>query len=201
MSVLLLSIFDAKGGLIRFLKAAVEEEIQRTATEEMVFRSNSFCTTLLSTFARTHGYDYLRSIMAPLITEFARKPAGFSVEMDPSRVEPGGSALKNQTALEEIAQAFIDAICSSAHRVPAVLRELCRHIRNVLDTRFPASRYQGVGGLMFLRFISPAVVSPHMIDINLTGPSKDLRRGLVLISKISSPSPATISSRATRNPS
>lgn len=184
MSVLLLSIFDAKGGLIRFLKAAVEEEIQRTATEEMVFRSNSFCTTLLSTFARTHGYDYLRSIMAPLITEFARKPAGFSVEMDPSRVEPGGSALKNQTALEEIAQAFIDAICSSAHRVPAVLRELCRHIRNVLDTRFPASRYQGVGGLMFLRFISPAVVSPHMIDINLTGPSKDLRRGLVLISKI-----------------
>lgn len=184
MSVLLLSVFDAKGGLIRFLKAAVEEEIQRTATEEMVFRSNSFCTTLLSTFARTHGYDYLRSIMAPLITDFARKPAGFSVEMDPSRVEPGGSALKNQTALEEIAQAFIDAICSSAHRVPAVLRELCRHIRNVLDARFPASRYQGVGGLMFLRFISPAVVSPHMIDINLTGPSRDLRRGLVLISKI-----------------
>ncbi|CBQ70693.1 related to Neurofibromin [Sporisorium reilianum SRZ2] len=184
MSVLLLSMFDAKGGLIRFLKAAVEEEIQRTATEEMVFRSNSFCTTLLSTFARTHGYDYLRSIMAPLITEFARKPTGFSVEMDPSRVEPGGSALKNQTALEEIAQSFVDAICSSAHRVPAVLRELCRHIRNVLDARFPASRYQGVGGLIFLRFISPAVVSPHMIDINLTGPSKDLRRGLVLISKI-----------------
>ncbi|GAC96962.1 RasGAP group protein [Pseudozyma hubeiensis SY62] len=184
MSVLLLSMFDAKGGLIRFLKAAVEEEIQRTATEEMVFRSNSFCTTLLSTFARTHGYDYLRSIMAPLITEFARKPAGFSVEMDPSRVEPGGSVLKNQSALEDIAQTFIDAICSSAHRVPAVLRELCRHIRTVLDARFPASRYQGVGGLMFLRFISPAVVSPHMIDINLTGPSKDLRRGLVLISKI-----------------
>ncbi|CDR87933.1 related to Neurofibromin [Sporisorium scitamineum] len=184
MSVLLLSIFDAKGGLIRFLKAAVEEEIQRTATEEMVFRSNSFCNTLLSTFARTHGYDYLRSIMVPLITEFAHKPAGFSVEMNPSRVEPGGSALKNQNALEEIAQSFVDAICSSAHRVPAVLRELCRHIRNVLDARFPASRYQGVGGLIFLRFINPAVVSPHMIDINLTGPSKDLRRGLVLISKI-----------------
>uniref|UniRef100_V5ET08 Ras GTPase activating protein RasGAP n=2 Tax=Kalmanozyma brasiliensis (strain GHG001) TaxID=1365824 RepID=V5ET08_KALBG len=184
MSVLLLSMFDAKGGLIRFLKAAVEEEIQRTATEEMVFRSNSFCTTLLSTFAKTHGYDYLRSIMAPLITEFARKPLGFSVEMDPTRIEPGGSVFDNQAALEEIAQAFIDAICSSAHRVPAVLRELCRHIRDVLDARFPASRYQGVGGLMFLRFISPAVVSPHMIDINLTGPSKDLRRGLVLISKI-----------------
>ncbi|TKY89213.1 hypothetical protein EX895_001744 [Sporisorium graminicola] len=184
MSVLLLSMFDAKGGLIRFLKAAVEEEIQRTATEEMVFRSNSFGTTLLSTFTRTHGYDYLRSIIAPLIAEFARKPAGFSVEMDPSRVEPGGSALKNQSALEEIAQSFVDAICSSAHRVPAVMRELCRHIRNVLDTRFPASRYQGVGGLIFLRFISPAVVSPHLIDINLTGPSKDLRRGLVLISKI-----------------
>ncbi|PWN51037.1 hypothetical protein IE53DRAFT_314631 [Violaceomyces palustris] len=181
---ILLSIFDSRGGIMKFLKAALAEEIHRTATEEMVFRSNSFRTHLLSVFAKTHGYEYLRSIMAPLITEMAAKPRGYSFEIDPSKLEPGESAHKNQARLEEMAQAFIDQICSSAHRVPAVLRELCRHIRNLMDVRFPSSRYQGVGGLMFLRFISPAVVTPQIIDINLTGPGKELRRGLLLISKI-----------------
>jgi neurofibromin 1 len=184
LDYVLLSIFDSRGGIIRFLKAALGEEIDRTATEEMVFRSNSFRTHLLSVFGRTHGYEYLRSIMAPLITEMANKPRGYSFEIDPSRLEPGESALVNQHRLEEMAQAFIDQICSSAHRVPAVLRELCRHIRTLMDDRFPNSRYQGVGGFMFLRFISPAVVAPQIIDINLTGPGKELRRGLLLISKI-----------------
>lgn len=184
MDYVLLSIFDSRGGIIRFLKAALQEEIDRTASEEMVFRSNSFRTHLVSVFAKTHGYEYLRSIMAPLITEMASKPRGYSFEIDIARLEPGESAHVNQARLEEMAQAFIDQICSSAHRVPAVLRELCRHIRVLMDARFPASRYQGVGGFMFLRFISPAVVAPQIIDINLTGPSKELRRGLLLISKI-----------------
>ena len=184
LDTVLLSMFDSRGGIIKFLKAALEEEIMRTTSEEMVFRSNSFRTHLLSVFAKTHGYEYLRSIMAPLITEMAEKPRGYSFEIDPSRLEPGESAHKNQARLEEMAQAFIDAICSSAHRVPAVLRELCRYIRNLMDARFPSSRYQGVGGLIFLRFISPAVVAPQIIDINLTGPGKELRRGLLLISKI-----------------
>ncbi|PWN42984.1 hypothetical protein IE81DRAFT_366164 [Ceraceosorus guamensis] len=184
MDYVLLSIFDSRGGIIKFLKAALAEEIYRTPSEEMVFRSNSFRTHLLSVFGRTHGYEYLRSIMAPLITEMANKPRGYSFEIDPHRIEPGESVHINQHRLEEMAQTFIDQICSSAHRVPAVLRELCRHIRSLMDARFPTSRYQGVGGFMFLRFISPVVVAPQIIDINLTGPSKELRRGLLLISKI-----------------
>lgn len=183
MDYILLSIFDSRGGIIKLLKAALAEEIERTPSEEMVFRSNSFRTHLLSVFGRTHGYEYLRSIIAPLITEMASKPRGYSFEIDPQKLDPSENVHVNQARLEEMAQAFIDQICSSAHRVPAVLRELCRHIRTLMDARFPNSRYQGVGGFMFLRFISPAIVAPQIIDINLTGPGKELRRGLLLISK------------------
>lgn len=186
---ILLSIFDSRGGIIRFLKAAVEEEIESTASEEMVFRSNSFRTHLLSLFARTHGYEYLRSLMTPLITAMANKAienksANCSFEIDPQRLEPGETASGNQQRLEQSAQMFINAICDSAHQVPAVMRELCRHIRVVMDRKFPNSRYQGVGGFVFLRFLGPAIVAPQNIDMNLDGPGKELRRGLLLVSKI-----------------
>lgn len=184
MDCILLNIFDSRGGIIRFLKSAMREEIDRTQSEEMVFRSNTFRTHLLSTFGRTHGYEYLRTIIAPLINEMANKPRGYSFEIDSQKLDQGENVVVNQHRLEEMAQAFIDQICSSAHRVPAVLRELCRHIRQLMDRRFPASRYQGVGGFIFLRFINPAVVAPQIIDVNVTNASKELRRGLLLISKI-----------------
>ncbi|CAO1638983.1 unnamed protein product [Sympodiomycopsis kandeliae] len=186
---ILLSIFDSGGGVIRFLKAAVEEEIESTPSDGLVFRPNSFRTHLLLLFARTHGYEYLRSIMTPLITDMANKAMeyksmGCSFEIDPRKLESGETASGNQQRLEQSAQAFINAICDSAHQVPAVMRELCRHIRIVMDRKFPGSRYQGVGGFMFLRFLTPAIVAPENIDMNLDGPGKELRRGLMLVSKI-----------------
>ncbi|KAE8216200.1 hypothetical protein CF327_g640 [Tilletia walkeri] len=184
LDAILLSAFDSRGGIMRFLKSAVVEEILSTPSEEMVFRSNSFRTHLLSVFARTHGYEFLRSIIGPLIMEMAAKPRGYSFEIDPQRIEPGDSVHINQARLEEMAQAFIDQIRASAHRVPAVLRELCRHIRHVMDARFPNSSYQGRGGFIFLRVISPAIVAPQTIDIQIPGAGRDIRRGLLLISKI-----------------
>jgi neurofibromin 1 len=184
MDYILLNIFDSRGGIIRFLKAAMFEEIEKTLSEEMVFRSNSFRTHLLSAFGRTHGYEYLRTIIAPLITDMINKPRGYSFEIDSQKMDSSESLIVNQHRLEEMAQTFIDQICSSAHRVPAVLRELCRHIRQLMDRRFPSSRYQGVGGFIFLRFINPAIVAPQNIDVDMGASNKDVRRGLLLVSKI-----------------
>ncbi|PWN19235.1 hypothetical protein BCV69DRAFT_313979 [Microstroma glucosiphilum] len=186
MDKILLSIFDSQGGILRFLKKAIEVEIGKTNTEEMVFRSNSNRTHLISLFARTHGYEYLRSILTPLIADMADKPDGYSFEIEPDKLRPGESAAVNQAHLEEAAQKFIDTICDSAPQVPAVMRELSRHIRLTMDAKFPNSKYQGVGGFIFLRLIGPAIVAPENIDMKLNGPNhkKDLRRGLLLVSKI-----------------
>ena len=181
LDFVLLNVTDSRGEIMRFLSLALEEEIERTPAEEMVFRSNSFRTHLLSVYAKMHGYEYLRTVLGPLITELSAKTLSF--EIDPQRLEPAENVTVNQARLEELAQSFIDAICTSAHRVPRVLRELCRQIRVLMDAKFPNSRYQGVGGFMFLRFISPAVVAPQLIDLG-TGGSKESRRGLLLVSKI-----------------
>ncbi|KAK0555397.1 Ras GTPase activating protein ira2 [Tilletia horrida] len=184
LDAILLNTFDSRGGIMRFLKSAMLEEILSTPSEEMVFRSNSFRTHLLSVFVRTHGYEFLRSIIGPLVMEMASKPRGYSFEIDPSKIEPGDSVHINQIRLEEMAQAFIDQIRSSAPRVPAVIRELCRHIKQIMDARFPNATYQGRGGFIFLRIISPAIVAPQTIDVQIPGAGRDIRRGLLLISKI-----------------
>lgn len=193
LDCVLLSLFDSRGEVLRFLGLALREEIERTPSEEMVFRSNSFRTRLLSVYARMHGYEYLRATIGPLIIDFAARAAGVSFEIDPTKIDPaevGGQAAAkailaaNQARLEEMAQAFIDAICSSAAKLPPVLGELCRQIRGLMDSKFPESRYQGVGGFMFLRFISPAIVAPQLIDLNLAPNAREIRRGLLLVSKI-----------------
>lgn len=193
LDCVLLSLFDSRGEVLRFLGLALREEIERTPSEEMVFRSNSFRTRLLSVYARMHGYEYLRATIGPLILDFASSAQGVSFEIDPTKIDPaevGGAAAAeailaaNQARLEEKAQAFIDAICSSPSRLPPVLGELCRQIRGLMDSKFPESRYQGVGGFMFLRFISPAIVAPQLIDLNLSPSARDIRRGLLLVSKI-----------------
>ncbi|KDN38513.1 hypothetical protein K437DRAFT_22753 [Tilletiaria anomala UBC 951] len=184
LDYVLLNIFDSRGEVMRFLGLALEEEVERTPSEEMVFRSNSFRTHLLSVYAKMHGYEYLRSVLEPLVVDMISRSRGVSFEIDPQRIEPGESVVVNQARLEELAQSFIDAICTSAHRVPAVLQELCRRIRVLMDAKFPNSRYQGVGGFMFLRFISPAVVAPQLIDLDLGSSTKEARRGLLLVSKI-----------------
>lgn len=44
-----------------------------------------------------------------------------------------------------------------------------------------------IGGFIFLRFINPAIVSPEVIDLDLPADNRDVRRGLVMITKVVSP--------------
>lgn len=52
-----------------------------------------------------------------------------------------------------------------------------------VSQKFPDAGISAVGGLVFLRFICPIVVSPDGSGL-CDAPSKELRRGLVFIAKI-----------------
>ncbi len=51
-------------------------------------------------------------------------------------------------------------------------------------TRFPEAKFTAVGAFIFLRFFCPAIVAPDAEGLINTTPSKELRRGLLLIAKI-----------------
>lgn len=50
--------------------------------------------------------------------------------------------------------------------------------------RFPEAKFTAVGAFIFLRFFCPAIVAPDVEGLVSTPPSREMRRGLLLIAKV-----------------
>lgn len=50
--------------------------------------------------------------------------------------------------------------------------------------RFPEAKFTAVGAFIFLRFFCPAIVAPDIEGLISVVPSKEIRRGLLLIAKV-----------------
>lgn len=50
--------------------------------------------------------------------------------------------------------------------------------------RFPDAKFTAVGAFIFLRFFCPAIVAPDAEGLIASPPSKEMRRGLLLIAKV-----------------
>lgn len=50
--------------------------------------------------------------------------------------------------------------------------------------RFPEAKFTAVGAFIFLRFFCPAIVAPDVEGLISAAPSKEMRRGLLLIAKV-----------------
>lgn len=83
-----------------------------------LFRSNDMCSRLLSAFARLHGYNYLRSILSPLITLMTELPPGSGYELDPSKLRIGETQEENAENLRMITRAFLNVISDSVADIP-----------------------------------------------------------------------------------
>jgi neurofibromin 1 len=65
-----------------------------------------------------------------------------------------------------------------------MFRALCHYIWESVEDRYPESRHSAVGSFIFLRFFCPAIVAPDNIDLEIPADSRDLRRGLLMITKV-----------------
>lgn len=83
-----------------------------------LFRSNDMCSRLLSAFARLHGYNYLRSILSPLIALMTELPPGSGYELDPSKLRIGETQEENAENLRMITRAFLNVISDSVADIP-----------------------------------------------------------------------------------
>ncbi|TFK24729.1 hypothetical protein FA15DRAFT_406917 [Coprinopsis marcescibilis] len=174
----LLNVFDSRNSLMALMKLMVEREVAQTDSESALFRSNSTCIRLLSAFARTHGYHYLRSLINPLIRMLA-------APSDSQEVRANGEGVEG-LSIEYVVSRFITIITSSTDIVPIMIREMCAHIGKVVSELWPDARFSALGAFIFLRFISPAIVTPELIDVELPREADEmaLRKGLMHVAKI-----------------
>ncbi|RDB19915.1 Neurofibromin [Hypsizygus marmoreus] len=184
MISVLLNIFNTRTSLLNLIKIMIEKEVAATENEANLFRSNSTCTRFLSAFAKIHGYNYLRTLVLPLIKTMADKPPGHGYDLDPSKAS-GEEVKKNQRNVEIVASSFLEIVSSSVPAIPPMFREICAHIAKTVVEVWPDAKFAATGAFIFLRFISPAVVAPETIDIELPKDSNIvLRRGLMVVAKI-----------------
>ncbi|KAJ7620066.1 hypothetical protein FB45DRAFT_146957 [Roridomyces roridus] len=190
MISVMLNLFDTRKTLMSLLKLMIDREVANTDSETALFRSNSTCTRFLSAFAKVHGYAYLRSLIIPLIRSMASVPPGHGYELDPDKPDVGeAKAAQNLENVKFVAASFLEIISSSIPALPPMFREICAHISRVVSRVWPDAKFSAMGAFIFLRFISPAIVAPETIDVELP---KDLsqeaqttiRRGLMVIAKI-----------------
>lgn len=132
-----------------------------------------------------YGTNYLHNLLNPLIEPLLNEPKTF--EVDKARLGPNESIDVNRNNLLEITGKVFNAIMGSVDRFPLHLRSMCHCLYQVLCKRFPLSQESNiisVGTVIFLRYINPAIVSPRENGIVNRHVPNQIKRGLMLMSKI-----------------
>ncbi|KAI5802565.1 hypothetical protein FPQ18DRAFT_365113 [Pyronema domesticum] len=184
LTVALLNIFDSRGMGLTLLKALIEQEVENTESESELLRRNCVATKMLSVFAKWKGSDYLKRVLQETIRRLIVSSAVLDLELDPARTSCPDELYANEEQLRVIAKVFIGEITKSGPYLPDSFRRICHTISACVAHRFPEAKYTAVGAFIFLRFFCPAIVAPDSEGLVDHVPTKEMRRGLMLIAKI-----------------
>ncbi|KJZ78890.1 hypothetical protein HIM_01663 [Hirsutella minnesotensis 3608] len=187
LTVCFLTIFEQRGLIFELFEVLIKHEIEQTGksnNETEVLRRTCVVTKMLSIYARWKGNSYLRTSLQKVLERLMLTSQELDLELDPTRVGSPEELRKNAVQLQIVAKVFMDDICASSASVPASFRNICSIISEAVSAKFPNAKYTAVGAFIFLRFICPAIVAPETEGLVSTTPTKEMRRGLLLIAKI-----------------
>lgn len=172
----------------------VGQEVTDTQQLATLFRSNSTASRVLSSFVGTACRDLLNVLQVPLQQlaaadrrvqaekAAAAKKAGSSVDAD------GNADTEEEENFPFVAvhaRAIMEAILNTGDSFPNAMRKVLTLVGELAEKRFveePNARSIAVGGVVFLRFFGPAILSPVDYGLNIDGGvTPSLQRLLVLI--------------------
>lgn len=184
MTISLLNIFDSRGLGFVLLEALIEHEVDETENEAELLRRNCVATKMLSVYAKWKGATYLKATLQKVLERLVVTSKDLDLELDPARTSSAEELQKNALQLRVVTKVFIDDICNSAFHIPVSFRKICNIISSAVMKRFPEAKFTAVGAFIFLRFFCPAIVAPDAEGLISSAPSKEMRRGLLLIAKV-----------------
>lgn len=184
VTISLLNIFEARGLSFNLLEALIKQEIEDTENESELLRRTCVATKMLSIYAKWKGQAYLKATLQKVLERLMLTSKDLDLELDPARVTSQDELQKNALQLRIVAKVFIDDICASSVSIPSSFRKICNIISSAVMPRFPEAKYTAVGAFIFLRFFCPAIVAPEVEGLVSSAPSKEMRRGLLLIAKV-----------------
>ncbi|CAK7566094.1 MAG: Ras GTPase activating protein ira2, partial [Sporothrix epigloea] len=184
LTISLLNVFESRGQGYELLEAVIKLEVEETENESELLRRTCVATKMLSVYAKWKGSAYLKATLQKVVERLMMTSKDLDFELDPTRAKPQDELKMNAVQLQIVAKVFIDDIITSSSKIPTSFRKICNIISTAVTVRFPEARYTAVGAFIFLRFFCPAIVAPEVEGLVSTPPSKEMRRGLLLIAKI-----------------
>ncbi|KAI0006414.1 GTPase [Xylariaceae sp. FL0662B] len=184
LTISMLNIFESRGLTFDLMEALIKQEIEDTENESEILRRNCVATKILSVYAKWKGAGYLKGTLQKVVERLMLTSKELDLELDPTRISSQEELHKNATQLRIVAKVFVDDICASAANIPVSFRKICSIISTAVMPRFPEAKYTAVGAFIFLRFFCPAIVAPEVEGLVNVQPSKEMRRGLLLIAKV-----------------
>jgi len=201
-------LFAAQGDIIKLLKTAIDHEVEQTIQASTLFRANSSASKMLTSFCQMYGKDYMNEVLSSLVNGIIGNSSNY--EIDPSKVSKDDDIEKNLANLMEMSQNFLDSIFNSVESCPMPIRVICNYLGSAVEAKFPSNtpdeenpddaeekgseedgqtnghkrKYVAIGGLLFLRFLNPAIVAPKAYGIVTDQPNPQASRCLLLISKL-----------------
>ncbi|KAL7624760.1 Ras GTPase activating protein ira2 [Parahypoxylon ruwenzoriense] len=184
LTISMLNIFESRGLIFDLMEALIKQEIEETENESEILRRNCVATKLLSVYAKWKGANYLKATLQKVVERLMLTSKDLDLELDPARISSQEELEKNALQLQIVAKVFIDDICASSANIPTSFRKICSIISAAVTPRFQEAKYTAVGAFIFLRFFCPAIVAPEAENLVDVVPSKEMRRGLLLIAKV-----------------
>eukprot|EP01087_Luapelamoeba_hula_P010487 TRINITY_DN277_c1_g2_i1.p1 TRINITY_DN277_c1_g2~~TRINITY_DN277_c1_g2_i1.p1 ORF type:complete len:809 (-),score=177.62 TRINITY_DN277_c1_g2_i1:143-2569(-) len=180
----LVNMFYAKH---KHTEAIVEDAIFYVAQEypngNELLRSTNIFVAVLSECARLGGHRYLTRVLGPHV----KRICGHEGDGETDSLQLwNNDQSKNTPLIVEYATAIMDKIMGSAPNLPMFLKQMMIALHKSMSRNKsnPVSGSMLISAFLFLRFICPALVSPHCYGLVRDAPTIAAQRMLVSIAKM-----------------
>jgi len=181
----LLHMYDARGLTMPFVKNLIENEVNKTENASIIFRGNNAAPRIITAYIHSQSGSYLKDTLGSLINDVIVDPR--LQEFSVSSSVPEEQREENLRYIQTVAKLFFDAIVNSPNSFPLPLREMFHHISVCTAERFRGNNtapHIGVGSIVFLRFIGPAISIPEPFLQSDQIVTPGAKRALVLVTKM-----------------
>ncbi|KAL0951188.1 hypothetical protein HGRIS_007916 [Hohenbuehelia grisea] len=190
----LMSIAVARNVHIENIKELADREVHATSSShQTLFRGNTTLTKTMELYMTGYCKPFLEASIGSCVRRLFMEKV--SIEVDPARSNKSSRDLeKNMDLLNYWCQEFWRQIYAVRFECPNEMRKLFEHIRKLVERKYnirDASQehnrelpWQSVSAFCFLRFITPAILHPHLFGLCPGLPSAGVQRSLTLITKV-----------------
>jgi len=176
-------LYHVNNKILTLLTFSISQEVKHTTSQNLLFRDESTATTILSAFCKYTGKDFVKKALSKNITDVIN---GGSIEINPLVVQSEEELEENSERLFRLLNRIMRSLLRASIFIPNTFREMVRCLEKKIIKRFPDIKtYKIIGGILFLRWICPAIVSPEKMGLLSSDVDpQPKRRRLILIAKI-----------------